>query len=415
MEGLPEQGQMGSRINSAEVDEIGLIGIKEPSPPAGMTSDEVQKAKSQAAKLISQLGDATGSKELEILDSMTGMGIQAQRSAASYLDLLKARVSTFLNEGGPSREIANSLRDLRLALERIDPNGANKSIWNRFFNLFPFFGQHNPVLALQRIALRYEPVSRQVAVIETRLRDGRALLVRDNVELRKLYEQVEAQQPSIRQNAYLGQLLMQHLTLLLQQTIDPVKRDRIQGALHDVAVRVQDLRTMEEVHIQYFVSIEMSRQNNNRLGQAVERTLTLATNVVTVGLAIQSALIRQKRVMEATRRTREFLGNMVAANAAAIRRHTQEIGDLYSNPVIAIEKITQAHNDLVEALDIADRLRQEGIEVARNNIVKLSQMSTSLMQRAAGLLEKGNIHSGFEENNSRKPGNLARKDEIGGM
>ena len=148
---------------------------------------------------------------------------------------------------------------------------------------------------------------------------------------------------------------------------------------------------MEEVHIQYFVSIEMSRQNNTRLGQSVDRTLTLTTNVVTVGLAIQTALIRQKKVMEATRRTREFLGHLIVANATAIRRHTEEIGDLYKEPVIAIEKITQAHNDLVEALIIAGRLRQEGIETIKDNISRLSQMSASLEQRFSGLLGEGGI------------------------
>jgi uncharacterized protein YaaN involved in tellurite resistance len=121
----------------------------------------------------------------------------------------------------------------------------------------------------------------------------------------------------------------------------------------------------------------------------VEQTLTLATNVVTVGLAIQSAQIRQKRVLEATRRTREFLGDLVALNAAAIRRHTQEIGDLYNSPVIALEKITQAHNDLVEALDAAGRLRQEGIESSRENIAKLSEMSGALERKVSGLPEDG--------------------------
>jgi uncharacterized protein YaaN involved in tellurite resistance len=99
----------------------------------------------------------------------------------------------------------------------------------------------------------------------------------------------------------------------------------------------------------------------------VERTITLATNIVTVGLALQAALIRQRNVAEATKRTREFLGNLIAANAAAIKTHTQEIGDLYINPVIAMDKITQAHNDLVEALDIADRLRQEGSAAGRTS------------------------------------------------
>jgi len=33
---------------------------------------------------------------------------------------------------------------------------------------------------------------------------------------------------------------------------------------------------------------------------------------------------------------------MLAANAAAINRHTQEIGDIYNQPVVALDKITQA-------------------------------------------------------------------------
>jgi uncharacterized protein YaaN involved in tellurite resistance len=159
--------------------------------------------------------------------------------------------------------------------------------------------------------------------------------------------------------------------------------------MHDVALRAQDLRTMEEVHVQYLVSIEISRQNNNRLGQSIERTLSMASNVVTVGLAIQCALIRQKRVIEATRRTREFLGELVLANATAVRQHTREIGDLYSDPIIAAEKISQAHDELVEALKSASQLRQEGIAAARDNIARLNQLSGALVQSVSGLLEEG--------------------------
>ena len=145
---------------------------------------------------------------------------------------------------------------------------------------------------------------------------------------------------------------------------------------------------MEVVHIQFFVGIEMTRQNNNRLGQSVDHTLALGTNVVFIGLALQMALTRQKRVLDAAWRTREFLGTLVAANAASLRQHTQEIGDVYSNPVIALEKITQAHDDLMEAMDIADRLKVEGIQVARENIAKLSQLASQLEHRATGLREQ---------------------------
>ena len=62
--------------------------------------------------------------------------------------------------------------------------------------------------------------------------------------------------------------------------------------------------------------------------------------------------------------------------------------DVYNNPVIAIDMITQAHNDLIEAMNTADRLKQEGIDKARENIAKLSQLSTELQERSQGLREQ---------------------------
>ena len=78
---------------------------------------------------------------------------------------------------------------------------------------------------------------------------------------------------------------------------------------------------------------------------------------------------------------------MIVANAASIKRPTTEIGDEYNNPVIVVEKLSQAHNDLLEAMDAADRLMQEGIERAREIIGKLSQMSSDLEERSRGLKE----------------------------
>jgi uncharacterized protein YaaN involved in tellurite resistance len=246
---------------------------------------------------------------------------------------------------------------------------------------------------VERIAIRYETVSKQVVVVEKQLRDGRMMLRRDNIELPKLYELVEGQQVPIKKNAYLGELLMQQLEEVLARVEDPRKRERVQSALYDMSMRVQDLYAMAEVHIQLFVSIEMTHQNNTRLGQAVDRTVTLAANTLMVGLAIQSALVRQERVLEATQRTKEFLGDLIVANAGAIKQHTTEIGDVYKNPVVAIEKLTQAHNDLIEAMDIADRLKTEGIEAARENIAKLRQLTVELEQGASGLSEQREAQS----------------------
>ena len=367
------------------------LPAQEPTPPKALSETEIKEIQAQAAKMVVDVGGGvTGSVALQRMDDISAVGTQAQREAAGQFDLLKARMSTFLNEGGAGRDIAEGLRDLRLTLDQINPQAITQaSLPQRVVAALPLIGgRFNPISrAMRKVAIKYEPVSRQVTMIETRLREGRALLARDNVELRQLYEGVESHHLPIQQSAYLGELLMGHLSKLLDETEDPVTRDRLENALHNVVTRVQDLRSMEEVHLQYFASIEMTRNNNDGLGQSVERTLSMATNMVTVGLAIQAALIRQRKVMEASARTREFLGALLVSNAASIKRHTREIGDLQNQPVIAMDKLTQAHDDLVEAITTASQLRLEGIQAAQGNIVKLGALTAKLEQKLSGMTQ----------------------------
>lgn len=380
--------------NDNEALDVALLDAGEApellGPPTDMSVAEIGEAKRQARDLVQSLRESSGGRQLAVVDDLAATGVQAQRNAGRQLELSKTRLATFLDEGGASKEIATGMVDLRVALNRINPTLEQRGFWARTVGALPGAngGDNAVVRALQRVALRFESVSKQVTVIETKLRDGRRLLERDNVELRKLYEDVEVQQRLIRRAAYVGELLIAEMTALVDETTDGLERDRYQSALHDVAMRVVDLRTMEEVHVQYFVSIELTRQNNKRLAQAVERTVTLATNVVTVGLAIQAALVRQKRVMEATQRTRKYIGELIEANAATIKRHTEEIGDLYNQPVVAMDVLARAHDDLMSALDTASRLREEGIAAAHQHISTLKTMTPGLADRVDGLVQE---------------------------
>ena len=389
MEERPGGPEQNSELEAQVIGATALVKTGGLTPPAYVTAEEAEELEARASEIVQQLAEASGSKELALVDSITTVGVQAQRRAGTDLELLRARVGDMLHQEGPPGQVAQDLIGLRITLNQINPHEMRQSGVLGVLRLIPVLNRFQSMLKIvERIAIRYETVSNQVVIIEKRLREGHLMLRRDNIELRKLYEQVESQQGPIQKNAYLGELLMQQLDELLAETEEVRKRERIQSAMFDVSQRVMNLRAMEAIHEQFFVSIEMTRQNNTRLGQAVEQTLTLATNTLLVGLAIQSALARQKRVLEATRRTREFLGDLIVANAGLIKQHTSEIGDVYKEPVIALEKITQAHNDLIEAMDIADRLKTEGIEVARVNIVKLRELSEELRQRAGGLTEQ---------------------------
>ena len=349
-------------------------------------TDMVQKLEDESKALVEQLLKASGSNELKLIDRIVGIGLKAQRTAGADLDLLRTRIRDMLTHGKTTDKISNELIGLRMALNAINPHElTRKKFASKLLGRFPFFRVFDPgIKALKKMAIRYESVSNQVWIIEKKLREGRLMLTKDNLELRKLYEQIEEKQSPVQKNAYLGECIIQQLKDVIEHTQDPMKRNRLQNAIHDVSMRVQDLRTMEEIFLQFFISIDLTRQNNSRLGQAVERTLTLASNLVAVGLAIQSALFRQKRVIDATQKTREFLGNLIIANATTIKQHTTDIGDVYNQPAIAIEKVTKAHSEIVEALESAIQLKQEGIDRARENIGKLTKMSSELQKRIGG-------------------------------
>ena len=354
------------------------------APPKTMSASEVIEARRQARELVRCVRDSDGGDQLAAIDEVSSVGLQSQRNAGRQLELVRGRMATLLDGGSASKSLANELVNLRVALDNIDPASGGHSRLSRLRRSLPFVRNKTMLRTLKKVAIRYEPATKQITIIETKLREGRALLVRDNVELRRLYEDIEGQQDAIKRQTYLGQVLLQELEELRVDDDDPLQRDRLQAAKHDVASRVQDLLTMQEVHVQYFVGIELTRQNNQRLGQAVDRTLTLATNVVTVGLALQAALVRQREVQEATERTRQFLGELIVSNATAVRRQTEEIGDLYQDPVIAMDKLTQAHHELVAALDAAGKLREQGLDTARRNIDELTVLTQELDRRAHG-------------------------------
>lgn len=344
--------------------------------------DEANVLDERAAAIVAQVEASTGSKEMELFDSVSAVGVEAQRRGGHELESLRIRVGEMLGSEAVASRVTKELINLRIELGKISPKGKS-STRARFLGALPF--GNSALHQLERIAVRYETVSKQIVTVERRLAEGRAMLRSDNEQLRQLYKDVEQQQTPILRNIYLGNRLITALEELIARVTDAAKRERLQRLLFDVTMRVQDMETMLEVHAQFFVGIELTRVNNSRLSQAVDRTLSLATSTLMVGLALQAALSNQRRVLDATRRTREFLGDLIVTNAAAIKQQATEIGDVYREPVVALEKLEQAHHDLEEAIDIAAKLEVDAIEQAKTNIGRLQQMTERLAQRAGSI------------------------------
>jgi len=354
----------------------------EPKLPARVDEQAASELREKARGLVEQI--QASPQDRQLARSVGSLGSEAQQKAGHEIDLLKTKVGTLLNDlDGPGSQIPQGLMQLRKTMDGVNPHvlaSQPRGLFSKLLRRTPVIGD-----VLADIAVKYESVQTQIDQIVDGLRAGKDQLLQDSLELDRLYQQVQNAQLEVQKAAFLGETLWGGFEEQLPATSDPAERQRLETLIHRVAMRVQDLRTMEQVNTQFFVSIDMTIQNNDHLSDAITRTVTVTRSLLTVGLAIQAALANQKKIMQAVKETQDYTADMLAANAAAIKQQTAEIGDMYKNPVLALDKVKQAYDDLMGAMDQMDEIRRAGTESARAGISELDQMTAELAPKAEGL------------------------------
>ena len=365
-------------VVAAEAPPAALV----PTAPKTLAEEDRSDLQGQARELVAEVQSSPGDRSLT--RRLASLGSDAQQKSTHEIELLKTKVGTLLKDlDGPGARIPQGLLELRKTMDRINPHAMmkqRKGFFSRLLRRTPLIGD-----ALAEIATRYESVQTQIDSIINSLRMGKDELLQDSIELERLYTQVQVAQLDIQKSAYLGELVWEELDNQLSDESAAAEKQRLQTITHRVAMRVQDLRTMEQVNTQFFVSIDMTIQNNDHLSDAITRTVTVTRSLLTVGLTIQAALANQKRILGAVQETQKYTADMLTANAQALRQQTAEIGDLYKNPVLALDKVKEAYDELMGAMNDMDEIRRAGTESARKGVAQLNEMTATLAPKAEAM------------------------------
>jgi uncharacterized protein YaaN involved in tellurite resistance len=376
------------------INELIKVESKSPERPDGLTDEQVESLKSKAVETVNALVNAKGSEALTISDQLTSLGIRDQKNVAQNISLLQERIGKVFysdNKTSVTENMAKDISELQGVLTKINPKDIQKEGYYRFIRIFPFFGDWL-VNVLRTSANRRMTLKEFVDHLQVSLETGETMIRQDNAQLKVMYEDIEKMQKLIATDAYFAEMAIEELSKAVSQVTEEKKRNELNKVLFSVATRGQDLRAMENAHAQFFVSIEMTRDNNEMLAATVQRMLTLGMNVVYVAFAIHAALARQRDVLEMTRGTRNFIGNTMVSNAQMINSHVKEIGDLYSEPIIAKEKLEKSIEQLSEAITSVNRLKSEGIVHAKLNIIKIKELTNEIRNKA-GEFPNGEIKS----------------------
>jgi len=306
-------------------------------------------------------------------------GKEIQIKVAKTVSSVEDKIVKFAKNES-TKPIVDSLHQLKEKLDELNPKKyENVPWWKKFLRLVPTGDK-----LVRYIAERFESVSDYVDHIMKSLEDAKDQIIRDNIDLEKIRDELKAYNKELEQWIETGKALLDELQVKRQATQDPVELKKLENAIFMISRKIQDLQTLLQSNLQFLISIEQTLQNNKALLDSIDRTATITRTVLTVGLAIRSALVNQKQAIEMVKSTQDYTAELLKSNAEAIKQQTGDIEQLYTSPVLALDKLKEAYDTLVTAINDFDEVRKKAIDSSISAIKVLDEMNRNLKQHIKG-------------------------------
>lgn len=311
-----------------------------------------------------------------ISDPMTRQEILSESSKLNNIgnknsDLLKRTFKSMIEENPKRQELETGMEDMRSAIEKINPERLGRlGFFTRLFT-------KNPIVAqLKKIKNGYNSAEKEISMVEKALTDGSKYLESDSHELIKLMDNLEAQQKELAKKIFVSKEILAGI-----KEMDPLAEETVDKEfVFQLEVCLGDMQTMFLVNQQYITSIGLTVNNNTSLCQSLNRVVTVVGNVARTGLAIQSALLQQKNTVALMDSTKEFVANVLTTNSEMVKEGTAKIAQAASSPVLQIDVVKKAYNNLEQAIEDLNRVRNQASVAVQGTLADIDEASTKLKQ-----------------------------------
>lgn len=355
---------------------------------------DLSNMKDRSTSLMVKVKEKSGPAMMRLIDNIGG---NSQKKMAAANDLMTNSVASLLKGLDGKSPTGEKLLELRSAMDDLNPHSLSNAWW------FSWMPKGIKRKAIGRFVHRYEPMQKHVNGILAGLRAGKDDLLETSIELEHQYTEIEGAQKEIQAEIFIGELFLDDVETQ-EKSVDSTDIQEVQklsSVKNKAARRIRDLRTMEQAAVQFFISIDQTVATNELLSEQIDSALTVGPMVMTNALRIQVALAKQDTVKKAVQGFQEGLGDMMAQNAAAVNQAASEVGDMYNNPVIALEKMEEGFDQLMKAVQTANETMANSTLKAREASARLAKMTAELSPVAAGLRESRDDEKESEKENEK--------------
>ncbi|MAT06239.1 MAG: toxic anion resistance protein [Acidimicrobiaceae bacterium] len=359
------------------------VAVIEPDP-----TDELRaQAQTQVANLLA-IDPADDAARAEARAAVDAMGRDLQSRSATRSRMLQAPLRDISRNSEDGGEVARSLSDLRIEVEKLDPSGLDTEAgWvTRLIGRIPGVGT-----PLKRYFMRYESSQTQIDSIVQSLEKGRDQLKRDNVTLGDDQLQMRELTRALADQIALAQALDAVVVdkLATEITADDPRRQFVEeDILFVLRQRTLDLQQQLAVNQQGVLAIEIIIRNNRELIRGVDRAIDVTISALQVAVTVALALAHQKIVLDKIEAINSTTSAMIAGTAQRLRTQGTEIHQQASSTMLDMEALKSAFADIDAALDEISRYRREALPAMAGTILELDQL-TADSEEAIENMERG--------------------------
>ena len=376
-------------VPPAAVPNVGIAQASSMMPIDDARSTELaERAKTFIAGLID--ADPHAPEFTKKINDVAAMGRDEIRSAAAVTNRMLERPVAALaaargagDDGDAQRKVANTLVELRMTIEDLDPTKAEGGIGQMLLNLIPFRDKIRSYFA------KYASAQTQLNKILQALQNGQDSLQKDNAAVEG--EKVRLWDTMNKLQEYA--VLTSALDAQLVQTIDTVRVTDAARAdaltadlLFAIRQKHQDLLTQLAVSAQGYLALDVVRKNNIELIKGVERATTTTISALRTAVIVAQALANQKLVLDQITALNTTTSNLIVATSQMLKTQSTAIAEQSTSATISLDSLQSAFQNIYETIDALDGYKIKAVETMAQTVTALQSRlaeATEYLDRAA--------------------------------
>lgn len=368
-------------------EELGLIDPNKLS----MNLEDDPKLLALADSYVEQLVSVSPEdfkKQAAGRDAVENMGMSLVQESARRSELLREPIRALTKPGVGSGDVANVLVQLKLEVEKHDPNK-----WDFGPGWFSRLVGRAPVLGdkIKEYFTQFEEARTVIDAIARSLKNGRDELKRDCVILRE--DQIAMREVTLKLQKVikLAMLIDKRLEAKLS-TVAQGDEKRIfieQELLFPIRQRVNGLQTQLGFSQIGVLAYETIVRTNLELVRGIDLTLNTTVSGLTVATVLSLALAHQKNQLDKVLAVNKATAKLLVETTEKLKTQGVEVQKMASSPMIAVEVMKTAFANIQSAFDEISRFRKEALPNMAKNILELDDV-TDQMEKLTQDMERGN-------------------------